>query len=272
MRTVRCSARHWGVSAHGLCLPVGVSVRGRVCSGGCLPRGGVCQGGVCQPPPAWTEWQTRVKTLPCCNCNKEVPPSQCALVVTRLLQGEWIPFIVAVIAVDSYSPHGTYIVNRVVEGYVFTGLCLTIGRGMHGGGMCGGGAYVARGACMAGGHVWWGHVWKGGVHGGGHMWQGACVAGGMHGRGACVVGGMHGRGGGAAWQKSWPLQRAVRILLGCILFSKEITSSVKLHCNGRTSCLLAKVPNILLVSKQFFQVEHSIIGQILKSKLYWFRW
>ena len=50
MRTIRCSA-------HGVCLPKGER---------CLPRGGVCPEGVCQIPP-WTEWQTRVKTLPCRN-------------------------------------------------------------------------------------------------------------------------------------------------------------------------------------------------------------
>ena len=49
MRTVRCSGRQWMVSALG---------------GGCLPRG-VCLSGR-QPPPV-TEWQTRVKTLPCRN-------------------------------------------------------------------------------------------------------------------------------------------------------------------------------------------------------------
>ena len=38
----------------------------------------------------------------------------------------------------------------------------------------------------------------------------------MHGRGACMVGGMHGRKG-ACMQDRWPLKRAVRILLECIL-------------------------------------------------------
>ena len=38
---------------------------------------------------------------------------------------------------------------------------------------------------------------------------GACVAG------ACVAGGMHGRG--ACMQERWPLKRAGRILLECIL-------------------------------------------------------
>ena len=59
------------------------------------------------------------------------------------------------------------------------------------------------------------------VHGGGHAWQGR----GVHGRGAygrvCVVGGTCGEGvcivGGRAWQERRPLQRTVRILLGCFL-------------------------------------------------------
>ena len=67
----------------------------------------------------------------------------------------------------------------------------------------------------------------GGMHG-----KGMCMAWGVHGREACVVGGMRGRGGmhgrgacmaggcvwqGCVWQERWPLQRAVRILLECIL-------------------------------------------------------
>ena len=71
MRTVRCSSRlgwgclprglsAWGLSAWGVCLPWG-----------CLPRGGVCLRCVCSSAcwdtPPWTEWQTCVKTLPCCN-------------------------------------------------------------------------------------------------------------------------------------------------------------------------------------------------------------
>ena len=42
--------------------------------------------------------------------------------------------------------------------------------------MCGGGhawqgGVCGRGMCMAGGHAWCGHVWKGGVCGRGHVWQ-----------------------------------------------------------------------------------------------------
>ena len=43
--------------------------------------------------------------------------------------------------------------NEVCEDYVFTGVCLSTGRG----------------ACVAGG---------GGMNGEGHAWQGACVVGG----------------------------------------------------------------------------------------------
>ena len=61
--------------------------------------------------------------------------------------------------------------NEVCEGYVFTGVCLSMGGGgMHGRG-----------------RVWQGegwHAWQGG-----HAWQGACMA-----RVACMVGGMHGGG------------------------------------------------------------------------------
>ena len=129
-----------------------------------------------------------------------------------------------------------------------------------------------------GGHVWWGscvvggHVWQGGMHGRGHVWQGSVHGGGMRGEGGmCGKGGMCGEGGGT-WQERWPLQRTIRILLECILVLKEITRSVKLRCNGKKSCLLAKVHSRLQISKQFFQVEYSIIGQILKSKLYLFWW
>ena len=56
--------------------------------------------------------------------------------------------------------------NEVCEGYVFIGVCLSTGGGMHGRG-----------------HVWqgWGCAWQGGVHDtGAHAWRGgACVAGEM---------------------------------------------------------------------------------------------
>ena len=78
--------------------------------------------------------------------------------------------------------------NKVCEGNVFTGVCLSTGGACMAGGMCG------RGACMAGG-----------VHGKRVCMVGAYVTGGIHG-GGCVV-----------WQERWPLQWAVRILLECIL-------------------------------------------------------
>ena len=82
-----------------------------------------------------------------------------------------------------------------------------------GGGVHGRGWHAWQGACMAGGHAW-----QGGMHG-----RRACMAGGMHhkghaSQGACVaVGGMHGRG--HVW---WILrgavkERALHILLECIL-------------------------------------------------------
>ena len=52
--------------------------------------------------------------------------------------------------------------NQVCEGYVFTGVCLSTGGGMHGcsGGACmvalGGCAWLLQGACVVapGGRVW----------------------------------------------------------------------------------------------------------------------
>ena len=64
--------------------------------------------------------------------------------------------------------------------------------GMHG-----------RGACMAGGHAW-----QGGMHGRGRAWQG------------CV------RGRGVAWHMV--NERAVRILLECILVVSVIARLIKL--------------------------------------------
>ena len=62
---------------------------------------------------------------------------------------------------------------------------------VHGEGGC-----VAKGACMV---------------------KGACeVKGGMGGKGACMAGGR-----GHAWQERRPLQWTVRILLECILVSKN---------------------------------------------------
>ena len=82
---------------------------------------------------------------------------------------------------------------------------------MHG---MGGGECEARVLDMCG----WGggHAWQGGMHWGAWAvavwggWQLACMAG-----GCTWQGGVH--GGGPAWQEKWPLQRAIRILLECIL-------------------------------------------------------
>ena len=55
--------------------------------------------------------------------------------------------------------------NKVCEGYVFTGVCLSMG-GMHGGGHVWPGGMHGRGMCMAGGHVWQGRACMvgGGMH------------------------------------------------------------------------------------------------------------
>ena len=84
--------------------------------------------------------------------------------------------------------------------------------------MAGERAWRGRGICMVGGLC----VTAG------HTWRGACMAAGMHGGGACMVRGMCGRGvhgGGGHVCHARPLQilrdtvneRAVRILLECIL-------------------------------------------------------
>ena len=71
---------------------------------------------------------------------------------------------------------------------------------------------------MAGRCALGGHVWQGARVAGGHVWQRACVVGGVHGRGHAWHGGVHGRGAYMArGQERRPLQRAVRILLECIL-------------------------------------------------------
>ena len=86
---------------------------------------------------------------------------------------------------------------------------------------------MARGACVAreGVHGEGGHAWQkggmhceGGVHGkGGVHGEGGCVVkrGYVWLGGACMAGGA--MGGGHALQERRPLQRAVRILLECIL-------------------------------------------------------
>ena len=75
--------------------------------------------------------------------------------------------------------------NEVCEGYVFTGVCLSTGEGMHG---CSGGAcVVAQGGMRgcSGGHAW--------LLQGGRAWL---LRGGMRG---CSWGGMRGCSGGCAW-------------------------------------------------------------------------
>ena len=98
------------------------------------------------------------------------------------------------------------------------------------------------------------------MHGRGCAWQGACMVGAMCGRGECMAGGMCGRGvcvaggcvqggmcgRGRAWQGACvtgkrQLQRAVRILLECILVLEcdglshlktfPVNRSMKTFCN-----------------------------------------
>ena len=90
--------------------------------------------------------------------------------------------------------------NEVCEGYDFTGVCLSTGRGR-----------AWQGACMVGGYVAGGCAWQGG----------------MHGRGVHVVGGHAWQAGGHAcharpppqilWLRHTVNERAVHILLECIL-------------------------------------------------------
>ena len=85
--------------------------------------------------------------------------------------------------------------NEFCEGYVFTGVCLsTEGVCMVEGGMCGGGVHGGWGVCMAGGR---GHAW----------WWGSC-----NGRG-----GMHATHTPQQILRDTVNERAVRILLECIL-------------------------------------------------------
>ena len=69
-----------------------------------------------------------------------------------------------------------------------------------------------------GAYVAWGHAWQGGC-----AWQG-----GMHGRRVCVAGGCAWQGG-RAWQilRDTVNERAVRILLECILVITMFLSKVK---------------------------------------------
>ena len=69
------------------------------------------------------------------------------------------------------------------------------------GGVCG------RGTCVAGGMHGGGHAWQGG------MWQGACMAGGCVWQGACMA--------DTTRYGDTVNERAVRILLECILFLKK---------------------------------------------------
>ena len=85
--------------------------------------------------------------------------------------------------------------TKLRQGNILTG----IRHSVHGGGVHGRG----------------GHVWQGGAWWGGHAWQGGCA---WH-SGVCGGGVWC---GGHAWLERWPLQRAIRILLECILVVKFV--------------------------------------------------
>ena len=103
---------------------------------------------------------------------------------------------------------------------------------MHGRGVCG------RGCAWQGGHAWQGACMAEGVAegvygrgcmrgrgcvAGGHVWQErVCMAGGMCCRGACMAGGMHGMHAPQIL-RDMVNERAVRILLECILVTNVFT-------------------------------------------------
>ena len=132
----------------------------------------------------------------------------------------------------------------------------------------GGGDVWLPGVCMvAGGHAWLpgacvvgGHVWRGGpAWWRGHAWQrGACVAKGvhgkwgMHGKEVCMTkGGMHGKGG-YVWQRGcvhgirWDTinERAVRILLECILVEISLKLIHRTNCRLQSNLYFDKESNI----------------------------
>ena len=127
--------------------------------------------------------------------------------------------------------------------------------------------HVWQGGMHGRGHVSWGdvHAWQGvcmagGVHGRGCALQGACVmgvcmVGGMCGRGVHGKGGVHGRGhggrhtwhgacvgAGCAWQERRPLQRAVRILLECILVISRCLNRNPTEHGFNLSCIDQIIP------------------------------
>ena len=105
-----------------------------------------------------------------------------------------------------YLPAANEVWGKVIFSQVSVSL-FTEG-GMHAGRRC---ACPEGCACPGDMHA------RGGMCGGGHV----CLVGG------CVAGGMH--GGGHAWQERWSLQRAVRILLECILVFRLCGSKILLE-------------------------------------------
>ena len=110
----------------------------------------------------------------------------------------------------------------VAGGHVWQG-------GMHGRGACMAGRHTWQGGMCGRGCAWRGHAWQGGMHDMGHAWQGACMVGGMRGRGACVA-------------YTTVKERAVRILLECILV------------NIVFKLMVLKVQNILVWSIWLYEI------------------
>ena len=99
---------------------------------------------------------------------------------------------------------------------VGVGVCM-VGRGVHG-----------RGVCMVRGIHGGGHVWQGGMHGRRCAWQGVCMAGGHVWWQVCVPC-MPPRQ--ILWLRHTVNERAVHILLECILVNNKIRSYVPRDLN-----------------------------------------
>ena len=154
-----------------------------------------------------TDRQTQLKLLPTAYTDgKNTLFSQILLLTHLTLPSDYRPQtklreanVFTPVCQSFYSQRGACVQARhACKGYAWQG------------DVCG------KGAHMAGGHAWQGHAWQGDVCGkgahmaGGHAWQGHAWQGDVCGKGTCG-------GGGTCVQERWPLKRAVRILLECIL-------------------------------------------------------
>ena len=149
---------------------------------------------------------------------------------------------------------------------VVVGACL-VGGGMHGCRGCAwlqGGMHGCWGACMVGGCAWlWGCVWL----------PGACVVGEacvVAGGGACMVGGCV-VAGGHAWllggvrriRRDTVNERAIRILLECILVKHFFSCLTKLHYGFKTGLHLNfrvfSPHNVRLVIKKLRELKFRVL-------------